>query len=209
MPTNRPCSDPPRLVAIEGMPAAGKTTLADRLAADGHTVIGEYIEHNGQLIDVQRHPAVSENDAHQANWLRKHQHALRIDAPVVYLDRDWLTALAYAYSVDDDQMLATRSHWALGHLNSGTLRVASAYIILRIDPHESLRRRGERLDPHHPWSTLQALQRLCDFYRAPAALLATHSTALADRLAEPQWTFVEAPTRAQARDAALDLVGSR
>lgn len=31
-----------RLVVLEGMPAAGKTTLADALAAGGTAVIGEY-----------------------------------------------------------------------------------------------------------------------------------------------------------------------
>ncbi|MGH7383354.1 MAG: hypothetical protein ACREKR_14210, partial [Candidatus Methylomirabilales bacterium] len=52
------------------------------------------------------HPTVDDDAGHQHNWLRKHHQVqiARRNGPV-FCDRDWLSALAYAYTISDDRKL--------------------------------------------------------------------------------------------------------
>lgn len=124
------------MLVLEGMPGAGKTTLATTLSRRGHLVVPEYAAVDGSAIGLHDHPAVDQDDAHQRNWLRKHQlsevlattnrtGAARSGAGAVWVDRDWLTALAYAYSLKNQALLTARANWATGHLATGRLAVAS------------------------------------------------------------------------------------
>ncbi|MGH3250949.1 MAG: hypothetical protein ACRDOI_32735, partial [Trebonia sp.] len=45
-----------RLVVLEGMPGAGKTTAAGALAGLGHAVVGEYTNDAHATIAVHAHP---------------------------------------------------------------------------------------------------------------------------------------------------------
>ena len=197
MTASSPCSNPittvaseRRLIVLEGMPGAGKTTTADALAADGHSVVGEYIDDSDTTIAVSAHPDISDDAAHQLNWLRKaaQSTALLVRNPVVYVDRDWLSALSYAYSsaaADGGALLAERAAWAEHHLAVGTLLLPATYAVYDIDPAASLTRRAGRLRPGHPWNRLTALERLRDFYRDPSRALQPVSAALAAALSQP------------------------
>lgn len=184
------------MITIEGMPGAGKTTAANDLAAAGRIVIGEYASDSGSTIDLAEHPAVSDDTAHQANWLRKHRAATarRSAGAVIFLDRDWLTSLAFAHSIRDDELLARRATWALGHLRAGDLAPSAAYVVVHVDPAESLHRRARRR-PEHPWSHIDPLRRLAAFYLDPATVLANVSADLAKELDAANWTHLHAPTR--------------
>jgi predicted ATPase len=197
MTASSPCSDTitvavlaARLIVLEGMPGAGKTTTAAALAARGHSVVGEYTDDSDTTIAIAAHPGISDDDAHQLNWLRKAAQctARLARSPVVYADRDWLSALSYAYSsadADGGALLAGRAAWAARHLAGGTLLLPGAYAVYDLDPAASLARRAARLRPGHPWNQPEALERLRDFYRDPGQALRPVSAALAAALSLP------------------------
>ncbi|MGH3565015.1 MAG: AAA family ATPase [Pseudonocardia sp.] len=187
-----PCSDTvtdlyPVLV-LEGMPGAGKTTAATTLAAENRAVIGEYTTLTGDVIPIEGHPAVDDDAEHQRNWLHKHHQvqAARCHGPV-FCDRDWLSALAYAYSVTDDELLTDRADWVSDCLDRRVLTLASTYVVFQLDPSVSLRRRADRLTPGHPWSSRPGLIRLATFYTDSAEALAPVHPNLAARLRTATW----------------------
>lgn len=177
-----------RLVVLEGMPGAGKTTAADALAELGHAVVGEYTNDAHATIAVHAHPGVDDDDAHQLNWLRKAARCTSLlnRSPVVYADRDWLSSLSYAYSTapgDRGALLTQRASWARRHLADGTLLLPGLYVLFDLDPATSIARRAERLRPGHPWNQPEALDRLRQFYRDPVSALRISSPELAGALA--------------------------
>lgn len=91
---------------IEGMPGAGKTTLLSQLERHGHTVLGEYTAPGGGVLPHQRHPHHHDEDGHLNNWLRKAAQLEELTGPV-WVDRDWLTALAFATSTGTLHQRAT------------------------------------------------------------------------------------------------------
>jgi hypothetical protein len=103
----------------------------------------------------------------------------------MFLDRDWLSSLAYAYSIagaDDGALLRVRIFWADKQLTTGNLLLADTYAIFDLDSFTSLHRRADTLRPHHPWSRPDVLHRLRDFYRDPLHVVWDICPELADRL---------------------------
>lgn len=178
------------LIVLEGMPGAGKTTAAEALARLGHAVAGEYTDDAHATIPVHAHPGIHDDDAHQANWLRKAAwcSSLLERSPVVYADRDWLSSLSYAYSTafeDCGALLTRRIGWATQHLAGGTLLLPGAYALFDLDPAASIARRARRLRDGHPWNRPDVLERLRRFYRDPSAALRPFSPDIADALTLP------------------------
>jgi predicted ATPase len=186
-----------RLIVLEGMPGAGKTTAVEALAVDGHSALGEYITPAGAVVPIDKHPAVDDDAAHQANWLTKARRASELMATgsTVYCDRDWLSALAYAYSLTGERahrLREVRTAWAAEQLRCGRLLLPDAYVIYDLGPQASAARRGGGLRPEHPWWQIDALVRLREFYAHPAGVVALIHPDLAERLHTPAWHHVYA-----------------
>jgi len=199
---SRPCSDPRlvpgarRLVVLEGMPGAGKTTALTALEQTGSLVVGEYTRDDGTTITVASHPGTSDDDAHQANWPRKAAMCTQLlrAGRVVYADRDWVSSLAYAYSVSagsTSELLRERAQWAARCLAESRLLLPARYLVFDLDPQTSLTRRAATLRAGHPWTTLAALERLRDFYRDPARALSPVSPELAALMSSREWLHID------------------
>lgn len=199
-------SDPDAPVTVvEGMPGAGKTTVLTALATAGRTVLPEYTTPAGQILDHHLHPGHHDEDSHLANWLRKADQLRQHTGPV-WVDRDWLTALAWAASTGG---LAERAAWAYRHLAAGRLIPPHRWIILDLPPHLSLQRRAQRLHPGHPWSDPAVLERLRAFYLDPPTHLATVHPALAELVAVVPRKRVDATAPPAHLLEALYTVGAR
>ncbi|MFJ6216733.1 AAA family ATPase [Streptomyces sp. NPDC092296] len=196
---------PAPVTVVEGMPGAGKTTVLAALARAGRTVLPEYTTPAGDLLDQDRHPHHDDEDSHLANWLRKADQLCGHSGPV-WVDRDWLTALAWAASTGG---LARRADWIYCHLAAGRLMPPGRWIILDLPPHLSLQRRSERLHPGHPWSDPTILERLRAFYLDPPTHLATAHPRLAELVAAVPRQRVDATASTGQLASAVDAVCAR
>jgi predicted ATPase len=202
-----------RLVVLEGMPGAGKTTLAAGLAAEGAAVLGEYTTPAGATIPLSGHPGAGDGAAHNANWVGKARQAAaaRCSARAVYVDRDWLSALAYAYSIadiDGGQLLRERCAWAQDCLADGRLLLADTYVIFHVTAATSLRRRAGVLQDDHPWSHPGPLGRLRYFYTWPAQVISGAHPGLGAALLAPAWHRVPGTGGTQSRLRLLRQLGT-
>jgi thymidylate kinase len=180
VPSRARCSDGRgSLIVIEGMRGAGKTSAVGVLQRRGRQVVGEY---------VTEHPSVEDDHAHQRNWIAKTAIAVPAStAGDVFCDRDFLTSLAFAYSIDDRDLLARRAAWASTHLAAGRLVIGDTYLVLDITPQLSLARRESRLSSAHPWSCPPELERLRRFYLSPLDALEWIDDDLAAAFACARW----------------------
>ncbi|HEY3684763.1 MAG TPA: hypothetical protein VGL93_17135 [Streptosporangiaceae bacterium] len=172
---------------LEGMPGSGKTVITRLMECEGRTVLGEYVTPPGSTVPDVHHPDVADDAAHQRNWNLKAdqaRRALTANRPVA-CDRDWLTALAYAFTIaplDGGQLFERRLAWARHGLDDGSLVTGHAYVLFDLDVATSLRRRAGRLRPAHPWSRPDGLERLAAFYSDPLAALRPYVPTVAARL---------------------------
>ena len=183
------------LIVIEGMPGAGKTSAAAVLERRGHQVVGEYIAER---------PGVEDDEGHQRNWIAKAAiAALAMASDHVFCDRDFVTSLAFAVSIDDSDLLRERTTWALAHLAAGRLAVGDAYLVLDVTPGVSLARRTGRLSPEHAWCRPRHLERLRGFYQSPLDSLCRIDAALGEAFARAHWFFASGEATAPQQVAEL------
>jgi thymidylate kinase len=185
-------------IVVEGMPGAGKTTTLAAIVGQGQMVLGEYTDGHAQPIDLIKHPHHDDEHPHLTNWLRKDaqvRHLAR--AGSVITDRNWLTALGWAASVN---VLPDRTSWAYTHLTAGVLTLPERWIILDCSVETSLARRHDRLDSTHPWADPDSLHRLRTFYTDPVAPIARFLPELADLISSVPVVRVDA-------EASRDAVG--
>lgn len=193
------------VTVLEGMPGAGKTTLAGALADAGHTVLGEYTTPEGTTVPLADHPDRVDDDGHLSNWLRKSGH-IRDRATPLWVDRDWITALAWGVTTG---VLSERAAWASQNLRAGRLLLPDRWVILDVAPQVSLERRAGILDPEHPWSDPAQLRLLRAFYRDPASTIVHDDPELARIVAEVPAVHLDATEPTSALLAALAPAGAR
>jgi thymidylate kinase len=199
-----PSSDAPAQVRVlEGMPGAGKTTLLGSVARLGDPVLQEYTTDTGTVLEA--HPHHRDEDGHLANWLRKCDQT-RAHTGLLWVDRDWLTALAWAASAGS---LAERTRWAHHHLAAGNLLLPAHWYVLNVPPQVSLHRRRDRLLAGHPWSQPPVLERLHAFYNDPLAPLHQAHPELAERIATVRYTLIDATATPAEVLRAVTIGGSR
>lgn len=162
-----------RAIVMEGMPNAGKTTLTNSLARLGWQVVPEYVADDG------RWPSTDNDSAHQYNWVLKERLLGERPRTPVVVDRNFLTALAYAYSVrrqpGQRRLLSERVEWLRRHLTAGSFRHPALYCVLDLDADTSLQRRGREKPSDHPWAQRTVLDELRAFYaRMPKGLAELH-----------------------------------
>lgn len=175
---------------VEGMPGAGKTTALAGLADHGRIVLGEYTDDRAQLLDLAAHPRHDDENLHLTNWLRKDAQARHLArGGSVIADRNWLTALGWAASVNG---LADRTAWAHAHLATGNLTLPEQWIILDCSVKTSLARRHDRIDSTHPWAEPASLHRLRAFYADPVLTVAPLRPGLADLISSVPVARVDA-----------------
>jgi hypothetical protein len=164
------------------MPGAGKTTALGVLGGRGHQIVGEYL---------CARPGVDDDEAHQGNWIAKAAvSAAAVTRGHVFCDRDFLSSLAFAWSIADRELVARRTGWALSNLAAGRLVVGGAYVVLDVTPQLSLVRRAGQLRSEHPWSRVPELERLRRFYMAPAEALRLMDSDLEAAFASTGWHAV-------------------
>ena len=138
--------------------------------------------------------------------------ALAHGRPVV-CDRDWLSSLAYAYSIagsDGSRLFRARAAWAAACLDDGTLLLPGSYLIFDLDAAASLHRRARRLKDGHPWSLPGPLRRLQDFYADPVAAVADAHPGLGATVHRARWQHVCGHDDPQHQFQAIrDLAGYR
>jgi hypothetical protein len=138
----------------------------------------------------------------------------------VYADRDWLSSLAYAYTLPRrdgenllarraENLLARRAEWALTSLLRGALLLPAYYLIFHVDVATSLHRRTERLRPDHPWSNPVLLRRLEHFYNDPAYAIAAACPRLSDLLSQADWHHIVGAASPQQPLRLLQALGHR
>lgn len=192
------------------MPGAGKTTAAESLRQHGYPVLGEYLDDHGATLDLAAHPDVADDNSHQTNWLTKHTNLTELADRPVFLDRDWLSALAYAYSLPEPaatELLTARAHWTTQHLYHGHLAVADTYVVFDLPVTDSLHRRTNRLTAGHPWSNPAGLARLRRFYQDPPAAVRTIHPDLATHLRTTDWRHITGLSPARTVELLRDLAG--
>lgn len=189
------------VVAVEGMPGAGKTTALAALADQGRVVLGEYTDDRAQPLDLAAHPHHDDEHPHLTNWLRKDAQARHLArAGHVIADRNWLTALGWAASVNG---LPDRAAWAHAHLASGDLMLPEQWIILDCSVETSLARRRDRIDSTHPWADPESLRRLRAFYADPALTIAPALPVLANLISSVPVVRVSAEASREAVGQAI------
>lgn len=147
-------------VVLEGLPASGKTTLADHLAVhDGFVKVNESLGVLGgaHLSDDQR---VIFDDT-----LAKYAKAREMMRNAV-IDRGYLSMLAWDYCAEQlghAHDLKEKMEWVSGALSDGRLFEPDLYVFLKVTPKTSLQRRPREVISNDVWSGPEGM-RLYDEY---------------------------------------------
>lgn len=149
-------SDQPRVLAIEGLCFAGKTTLATRLGRRADiTVVAEY----STLAPLPTWPPTSTDDVRAAlvHFRRieedRARTARRSGRPLVIMDRSPLTLIAHEYGMAQlgiPALPALAAHLFADAVDDGRILVPDGYLHLAIPSHITATRQAHRgpVPPH-------------------------------------------------------------
>jgi thymidylate kinase len=157
-------------VVLEGLPGAGKTTLATRLSQRLECpLVPEWVgfQADGWTRFPLRTPFYFANDE------LKEQLASYVSQGCVLMDRHYASTLAFAYGLDGegqpnprhDESYAGNHAWYRRGLATGALRQADLVLVLDIPPHVSLERQpGARAFDPIVWGEPERLEAIRRFY---------------------------------------------
>lgn len=171
----RPLSSAPRPVEVPE-PARGWLLVLD--GAPG-TDLGAAAGALPAGVDGLRHVPdrfegvhLPDEDDNRARWLAQTA-ILRGLGGQVLMVRDWLSAVAAADALavrDGGRLLDRRATWAEGCLAAGLLQPADTYVLLDLEPGQSLAR-AAGAPAGHPWRDALVVEQLRVFWLSPAAAL--------------------------------------
>ncbi|MDY7229492.1 AAA family ATPase [Hyalangium rubrum] len=157
-------------VVLEGLPGAGKTTLATRLAQRlDCPLVPEWVGFRADewVRSSLRTPFYFANDE------MKEQLASYVSKGCVLMDRHYASTLAFAYGLDGegqpnprgDETYAGNHTWYRRGLATGSLRQAGLVLMLDIPPRVSLERQpGARTFDPIVWGEPERLEAIRRFY---------------------------------------------
>ncbi|HSV64632.1 MAG TPA: hypothetical protein VLJ59_01830 [Mycobacteriales bacterium] len=169
--SGQPAGNPARqasrgwLMVVDGAPGADLVAVADHLSAPGRGLTAL----SGRLAAAQS----ADEDENRSRWLAQAAVVRGLREPVVIV-RDWLSALATAAALavrDSGRRLDARATWAQRCLTAGLLQIADVYVVLDLDPGESMARMTAVMPAGDPWRDMVVVEQLRAFWLSPAAAL--------------------------------------
>jgi len=154
----------PFIVALEGIPGSGKTTLKDTLIVPGATI--ERVE---QILpnDPQSHIGLTLESIITSDYL-KTERATQTKADIVIFDRYYLSTLAYQSAYDRlnnaDTLAALSTEYNSARIN-GRLIEPDLTIYINTPLEQSFLRK-QRVSGDRLWINERFLEYTCEYYRA-------------------------------------------
>lgn len=148
------------VVVLEGLPASGKTTLADHLAAhDGFVKVNESLGMlGGAHLPDDQHVIFEDTLAKYSKAQERAENAV--------IDRGYLSMLAWDFCAERlgyANDLKEKMEWVTAALREGRLYEPDLYVYLQVAPETSLRRRPRTANRKDVWSGIEGM-RLYDEY---------------------------------------------
>ncbi|MBI5358530.1 deoxynucleoside kinase [Candidatus Amesbacteria bacterium] len=157
------------IIAIEGLPGTGKTTICQRLRDDmGYKYVPQrtasfFTAEKNKLTSVNKEELYFLNDETKSALAAKYSHKFP-QTPIV-IDRYYPSTLAYNYvtsKLSNDDSYTKALKWYSDSLNSRLIK-ADLYFYLNATPQESLKLKGRKVSNDF-WSNPKTLLEVKKYY---------------------------------------------